>query len=313
MPALAVTPRRTSVALHPGLGESHFEPQRSPITKPTGFLSRPQPRDRNVRASFRWPRCWNGPVPRITDDQHNLLCLIVDGYADVKEEFYFSTGMGIGTMMQQAGIGGRDSVDHGDIEELWDHGLIAVTSGSSPMSGRLRPTAEGIHHVKEARRLEAIARADDAISSVSGTSRIAWGTTLPVLQAVVDLYAQADAGEDVSQMQVNQRLEREDGDSDTSRAFEVLERSEYVQATASIEQLPGALTVVPTERALQLLEGWPGDGEVALARLIAALQTQIDATVDEDEKGKVRRVLDAVQGVGENVAAEVLTKVMMGG
>jgi len=136
---------------------------------------------------------------------------------------------------------------------------------------------------------------------------------LPVLETVVALYDQADAGDDVSQMQVNQRLGREDGDSNTSRAFEVLERGGYVQGTASIDPLPGALTVVPTEKALKLLAGWPADGEVALERLIAALQTQIDSTTDEEEKGKLRRVLDAVQGVGENVAAEVLTKVMMGG
>jgi hypothetical protein len=250
---------------------------------------------------------------RITQDQHNLLCQIVDGYAEVKEEFYFSTGMGIGTTMQHAGVEGRESVDHGDIEELANLGLVAVTPGNSPMSGRLRPTADGIHHIGEARRLEAIRRADHAISPGSDASRIAWDTTLPVLQAVVDLYAQADAGEDVSQGQVNQRLERQDGDPDTSRAFEVLERSGYVQGTASIDQLPGALTVVPTERALQLLAGWPADGEVALARLISALQTQIAATIDEEEKGKVRRVLEAVQGVGENVAAEVLTKVITGG
>ncbi len=252
-------------------------------------------------------------MSRITGDEYNLLCQIVDGHAEAKEEFYFSTGMGIGTTMRHASIHGRQNVDHGDIEELWRLGLVDVTPGSTAMSGRVRPTGDGIHHVEEARRLEAITRADDAISSGSGASRIAWDATLPVLQAVVDLYAQADAGEDVSQMQVNQRLERTDGDSDTSRAFEVLERGGYVQGTASIEQLPGALTVVPTERALQLLAGWPADGEVALARLIAALQTQIDATSDEEEKGKLKRVLDAVQGVGENIAAEVLTKMMMGG
>lgn len=250
---------------------------------------------------------------RITQDQHNLLCQIVDGYAALKEEYYFSTGMGIGTTMQHAGVEGRESVDYGDIEELGTLGLIAVSPGNSAMSGRLRPTAEGIHYVDEARRLEGIARADKAISSGSTGSRIAWDVTLPVLEAVVEVYGHAEAGEDVSQMQVNQRLERDDGDSATSRAFEVLERSGYLQGTASIEALPGPLTVVPTERALQLVEGWPADGEVALARLIAALQTQIDSTNDEDEKGKIRRVIDAVQGVGENVAAEVLTKVITGG
>lgn len=253
-------------------------------------------------------------MARITEDQHNLLCQIVDGYAEVKEEFYFSTSMGIGTTMQHAGVEGRESVDHGDIEELSNLGLIDVTlAAGTAMAGRLRPTANGIHHVEEARRLESIARADNAISSGSDILRIAWDATLPVLETVVALYDQADAGDDVSQMQVNQRLGREDGDSNTSRAFEVLERGGYVQGTASIDPLPGALTVVPTEKALKLLAGWPADGEVALERLIAALQTQIDATTDEEEKGKLRRVLDAVQGVGENVAAEVLTKVMMGG
>lgn len=252
-------------------------------------------------------------MTKITEDQHNLLCQIVDGYAKVKEEFYFSTSMGIGTMMQQVGVKGRESVDHGDIEELWNLGLIDMTPGRTAMSGRLRPTAGGIHHVEEARRLESIARADNAISSGSGASRIAWDATLPVLQAVVDLYDQADAGEDVSQMDVNQRLERRDGDSDTSRAFELLARSDYVVGIDSIENVPGPLTVAPTEKALKLLAGWPADGEVALERLIAALQAQIEATSDEEEKGKLRRVLDAVQGVGENVAAEVLTKVMTGG
>jgi hypothetical protein len=161
--------------------------------------------------------------------------------------------------------------------------------------------------------LEQIARADTAIGDGCGTSKIAWDVTLPVLQATVDLYAQADAGDDVSQMQVNQRLGREDGDSDTSRAFEVLERSGYLQGTASIEQLSGALTVVPTERALQLLAGWPADGAVAVERLLATLQARIEATSDEEERGKLRRVLDAVQGVGENITAEVLTNVMLGG
>ena len=181
------------------------------------------------------------------------------------------------------------------------------------MTGRVYPTNDGVQHVEEARRLESIMRADKAIAPGSGGSRIAWDVTLPVLEAVVALYGHADAGEDVSQMQVNQRLERDDGDSATSRAFEILERSGYLQGTASIDALPGPLTVVPTERALQLIEGWPADGEVALARLIAALQSQIDSTNDEDEKGKIRRVIDAVQGVGENIAAEVLTKVITGG
>jgi len=250
---------------------------------------------------------------RITEDQQTLLCQIVDGYAAVKEEFYYSTARG-GTTIQQPSVDGETHIDYPDLEQLGSSSLLAMTPQAGvAMTGRVYPTNKGVQHVEEARRLEGIARADNAISSGSGGSRIAWDVTLPVLEAVVALYGQADAGEDVSQIQVNQRLERDNGNPDTSRAFEVLEQSGYLHGTASIDQLPGALTVVPTERALQLLTGWPADGEVALARLIGALQTQIDSTENEEEKGKVRRVLDAVQGVGENVAAEVLTKVLMGG
>jgi len=257
--------------------------------------------------------CCNQLPMRITEDQHDLLCQIVDGYEEHKEEFYVSTALGVGTTIDHPSIeGGERGIHYPDVEQLWHLGLVSMTP-EGQMSGRLYPTAEGIHHVAEFRRLDAIARADNAISPGPGTSRIDWDATLPVLQAVVDLYAQGEAGEDVSQMQINQHLARPDGDSDTSRAFELLERSGYVEGTASIDQLPGALTVVPTERALQLLAGWPADGEVALARLISALQAQIDATADEEEKGKLKRALDAVQGIGEGVAVEVLTKVMMGG
>jgi hypothetical protein len=250
---------------------------------------------------------------RISEDQYNLLSQIVDGYATVKEEFYYSTASG-GTTIQQPSVDGETYIDYPDLEQLGASGFLVMTPQDGvAMTGRVYPTNDGVQHVEEARRLEGIMRSDKAIAPGSGGSRISWGVTLPVLEAVVALYGQADAGEDVSQTQVNQRLERDDGDSATSRAFEILERSGYLQETASIDALPGPLTVVPTERALQLIEGWPADGEVALARLVNALQTQIDSTNDEDEKGKIRRVIDAVQGVGENVAAEVLTKVIMGG
>jgi hypothetical protein len=248
---------------------------------------------------------------RITEDQRDLLSQIVDGYAEVKEEFYFSTGMGIGTTMQQARVKGRESVDHGDIEELRSFGLIDLTPGTSPMSGRFRPTAEGIHFINEQRRLDAIAKADQATGS--GGLGVSWEATLPVLQAVVDLYNEASAGQDVSQVHVNQRLGREEKDPDTSRAFEVLERAGYLEGKAGVWQLPGSLLVAPTEKTLQLLAGWPASGAVVYERLIGGLKAQIDATADEEEKGRLKRALDAMQGIGEGVAVEVLTKVMMGG
>ncbi len=256
-------------------------------------------------------------MARITDEQFELLARIVDAYwtpsaQGQKLDLVYISASGSLTFLDHHAIEGRPQIDYPDLEELESHSLV-VLKPSRERSGSLYPTADGKHLVEEQRRIEQITRADAAIGDGSGGSRISWEATLPALQAVVDLYAQVGAGEDVSQMQVNQRLERKDGDSDTSRAFEVLERGEYFEGTTSIDGLPGALTVVPTEKALQLLAGWPADGAVALERLVGTLQARIDASSDEDEKGRLKRVLNAVQGVGENVAAEVLTKVMLGG
>jgi hypothetical protein len=251
-------------------------------------------------------------MPRITKDQQALLGQIVDAYATVKEEFYYSTASG-GTTIQQPSVDGESYIDYPDLEQLGVLGFISMSPQAGvAMTGSAYPTGDGIHHIDEARRLERIARADGAAQPDSSPSRITWDLVLPVLQAVVDLYGRAEAGEDVPEAQVRQRLEEQGHQSDVSRALEALERGGYLEAAGGIDQISGSVIVAPTERALQLLAGWPADGAMAVERLIGALQAQIDETADEEEKGKLKRVLDAVQGVGESVAAEVLTKVLTG-
>lgn len=251
-------------------------------------------------------------MPRITEDQQALLGQIVDGYATVKEEFYYSTASD-GTTIHQPSVDGESYIDYPDLEELGAFGFVSMTPQAGvAMTGRVYPTSNGIHHIDEARRLESIARADGPPPSDSRPSRIAWNAVLPVLQVVIDLYGQAEAGEGVPEAHVNQRLEQEGRECDASRALEILERGGYLEASGGIDQISGAVMVAPTDRALQLLAGWPADGAVAVERLIEALRTQIDETSDEAEKGKLKRVLDAVQGVGESVTAEILTKVITG-
>jgi len=164
----------------------------------------------------------------------------------------------------------------------------------------------------EQRRIQGIIRADIAISP-GGGSRIGWDDTLPVLETVVDLYPGAPPGLGVSQGQVNERLSRNENDLNTSRQFEMLEQAGYIKGFLETDQVPGPLMAAPTEKALKLLAGWPADGAMALERLLAALQAQIDATTDEQEKGNLRTVLSAVQGISQELAASVLAKVIMGG
>jgi hypothetical protein len=261
-------------------------------------------------------------LSQITDEQGELLEAIVDAYwtrlsegSGQKIELMVSTrGGGQGTFIEHPGLETSPySVDFGDLDELAHKGLIRLT-GNRPKSGGMLPTAEGRQFVEERRRVAAIVRADSAIAGDgSQLNAIAWEAVLPVLKAVVDLYGTASAGHDVSQMQVNQHLERDDGDPDTSRAFEVLDRSGYLEGQMEVDQVPGPLTVAPTEKSLQLLGGWPADGAVALERFIGTLEARIDMATDEEEKSKLRSMLDAVKGVGQELAADVLAKVILGG
>jgi hypothetical protein len=252
----------------------------------------------------------------ITEEQLELLEGLVDAYwgdgKGAKEEFVFSSTWQGGTSIHQFQVNGRESVAYGDIEELAAQGFISMThSDSASRSGTLRPTAAGQTEVEKQRRVAEITRADLAISA--GGPGVGWEATLPVLETVMDLYDQASAGEDVSQMQVAKQLGREEGDSGVSRAFEVLERNGYVVAGGmNIDSIPGPLTVAPTEKAMQLLAGWPTSGEAAVEKLISILDERIDSTPDEEKKGKLRALRDSLIDVGEGIAAEVMVKVLTG-
>ena len=200
------------------------------------------------------------------------------------------------------------ALDLGDLEELFSFGLVSIDYGGQK-SGNTRPTAEGERVVEEQRHIAEITKSDRAISG--GGPGVGWEATLPVLEAIVRLYDQASAGEDVSQMDVGRQLGREEGDPGVSRAFEVLERNGYVEGGMSIDQLPGPLTVAPTEKTLQLLAGWPTSGEAAVERLLAVLDERIKAAPDEQQKGKLRALRDSLVDVGEGVAAEVMVKLLM--
>jgi len=255
-------------------------------------------------------------LARITGEQFQLLEKAVDAYwsnedGQQKHDFHFSTGMGAGTGLQHPALGDEETpVDVGDVEELANLGLLNV-NWRGDLNGSFRPTAEGKGVVEEQRRIREVVKADRALSGGGGAG-IGWEQTLPVLQAIVELYDEAGPGEDVSQPQACQRLERNENDAGVSRAFEVLETSGYVSGGMEIDSLPGPLTVAPTEKALQLLAGWPASGDAAAQKLLSILEERIEQAPDEKEKGKLRALRDSFVDIGEGVAAEVLVKLMTG-
>lgn len=261
-------------------------------------------------------------VAHITREQMELLEEIVDAYwttsdSDQKNDFFVYTAAGVGTTIQHAALkdgphtveAGERSVDAPDLEELDSLGLIRLADTSR--KGAMHPTVEGKRVVEEHRQKESIIRADTVISSDGGAG-ISWEDTLPVLQAVVDLYPQAPPALGVPQGQVNERLGRSENDPDTGRKYEMLEQAEYIKGFMETDQTPGPLMAAPTEKALQLLAGWPADGAVALERLLSILDSRIAATSDEAERSKLQAFRDAAQNLGQNVAAQVMTKLIMG-
>lgn len=255
----------------------------------------------------------------ITGEQLQLLEAIVDAYwtrvsesTGQKIDFTLSTkGGSQGSSIEHPGLPSSPfSVDFGDLDELIHKGLVRLR-GTRPKSGTITPTAEGRSLVEAKRQVEAIVRADRAISP-GGRSGIGWDDTLSVLQAIVDLYPDAPPGLGVQQRAVNERLERGEDDLDTSRKFEMLEQAGYVKGFLETDQVPGPLMAAPTEKALKLLAGWPADGAIAVERLLVALQARIDASADEEEKGKLRNVMDSVLAIGQELAADVLAKVITG-
>jgi hypothetical protein len=79
-----------------------------------------------------------------------------------------------------------------------------------------------------------------------------------------------------------------------------------------IDSLPGPLTVAPTEKALQLLAGWPTSGEAAFQKLLSIVDDRIAEAPDVQEKGRLRTLRDSLVEIGEGVAAEMLVKLMTG-
>lgn len=252
-------------------------------------------------------------MAQITDEQLDLLEKLVDDYwsddGGAKEDFFFTTTFQAGTMIRLADQ--TEEVAFGDLEELARFGLVALSlNNSGRREGTLRPTGDGKAKIEERRQIAEVAKPDRALST--GGPGVGWEATQPILQTIVELYDQADPGEDVSQMDVCKRLVKPEGDPGVSRAFEVLERSGYVEKRWEIDNVPGPLTVAPTEKALQMASDWPTSGAVALEKLLAILDQRIADTPDEEEKGKLRAFRDSVVDVGENIAAEVLVKLMMG-
>ena len=132
-------------------------------------------------------------------------------------------------------------------------------------------------------------------------------------QAVHELFPTVPSHRGVSQQVINVKLGRDEDSPHTGLALRKLEEAGYVVKKFGSAGVEGPLLCEPAPKALELLAGWPTErADALLARLIERLEARIAATPDEEEKGKLRQVLESVRTVGQGMAA-VIADTITGG
>ena len=248
----------------------------------------------------------------LPERQANLLAELDQIYDG--EELLYSRSMR-GATVQHPSRGGRLSAQQGDLLELRDLQLIAWRDGSDPSHAFIRVTAQGRAAIAELRER------DDAMSSPiepppeARTMPFDWESeALPVLTAVMSAYSSVQPHRGVMQAAINAELGREQHDERTGLVLAKLEEAKFITGKLGADQVVGPLSCEPAPRALELLAGWPTSrADHALTLLVSRLEKRLEETTDEEEKGRIRRLLSSLREVGEGVMVSVLTDVITGG
>jgi hypothetical protein len=258
---------------------------------------------------------------RLSADQAELLNLSAAAYeqrvADgQKETIGFYSALGVPTSAEHPGLpGGAIPIDLGDLEELFGYGLIDVSySSHGDHSGTYRVTNDGYSAVEQIEEHERALASPTVVPEEGKGMGFDWVTdALPVLQAVDRLWRADPTVKGVNQAAIKQALGRDPEDMHTSVILRKLKEHGFIQGMGAW-QGEGPVLCEPTTKAFEYLAGWPSErGDMALARFVEALEARIEATEDPVEKGRLGKVLDSVNEVGQGVMAGVLTNLITGG
>lgn len=113
----------------------------------------------------------------------------------------------------------------------------------------------------------------------------------------------------MSQDDINEVLGRERTDLSTAFALDNLIRGGYLtERMTRTDQQTGPGTVELTDKAFQIVAGWPSTtGDALFASLLAEIEARI-ATAEPDEKSKLERFREFAVGIGRDVIVGVLTQ-----
>jgi hypothetical protein len=143
---------------------------------------------------------------------------------------------------------------------------------------------------------------------------------LPVLEAAYEAWcAEAETTAAMGRSEpwvttenVNAALSRQPDDPKTEMVLKHLESAGYITADRDIRNV--SLEITFTEKGLRFVAGWPGSPEEAtVARLLAALEEQVEAAETPEEKTALQRALVSLRAVPTGVLVNVLTRAVTGG
>jgi hypothetical protein len=132
-----------------------------------------------------------------------------------------------------------------------------------------------------------------------------WSEARPVLEATYRLLNKADQ---TTQEEVCSALGVPAGHERTIRALALLFEAGYIDGL-EVDSSPAPIFIRATEKGLREASNWPGrpaPDQVEL--LLRLLDERIESPeTPDDEKGKLRRVRDALGDLGRDIAVGVLT------
>ncbi len=244
-------------------------------------------------------------APPLTEQQVDLLILLLEAdersLADhrLRDRFAWHTRGGMGpTQLLHRAVSADQTVDPIDLEAL-------VTAGALERTGQRAASlsSAGIELAVRLRRDRQTATpADVSWSAVEGTLTTMWDLWLeqgaPVLGISVD--------------EIGHRSQRDLGA--VERQLQLLEQANWVTQVS-----PGFIGVAapgpsysPTPETMRRLGGWPTADQQAGAHFLEAIEAQLEATEDPDERTRLRSLLDVGKRVGEGAITQILVRLASG-
>ena len=133
-----------------------------------------------------------------------------------------------------------------------------------------------------------------------------WSTIEPILRTT---YAQMDSNGLVGCDAVCGALGI--SEDDARRGFDELAKAGYISAQFSAAGTP--FIIKPTEKGLQYCSGWPtlGSASTFMTEFLSAIDVRAnDAATPEEERGRLKRFVEAAGSVGQGLLTDVAAKVI---